>query len=309
VIAAGAAALAAITYAIIVLPGAGVTSPGFAVAAALAVASSAAFAVIERHGSHPMLPPAIFASAQFRAANAVTFVINGALGGFAFVFIPALEIIAGYRPVLAGSALVPVTVVTMLLSGPSGRLAQRIGPRPPLVAGCLLCTGASLLAVRIGAHTGYWTTVFPLAVLFGLGLAALIPPLTASTMSSAPDSLAGLASGVNNTVARVAGLLWIAALPPLTGLTGAAYTDPAQFRSSFGQISWICAVAFACAAVLAATFITGPPRPATARRPTLIQTPVPHLACPVDFDPARMHPQTGQQPDERPLRCRRCPLT
>ena len=150
-----------------------------------------------------MIPPAIFAPVQFRAANAVTFVVNGALGGFAFVFIPALEIVAGYSPVVAGSALVPVTVVTVLLSGTSGRLAQRIGPRPPIVAGCLVCAVASMLAVRIGSHAGYWTAVFPLAVLFGLGLASLIPPLTASAMNSAPDTLAGLASGVNNAVARV----------------------------------------------------------------------------------------------------------
>jgi EmrB/QacA subfamily drug resistance transporter len=278
---AGVVALAAITYAIIVLPGAGVASPQFAAAAVLAVASSATFAVAERRGSHPMLPLSIFQPAQFRAANAVTFVVNGALGGFAFVFIPALEIIAGYSPVVAGSALVPVTVVTLLLSGTSGRLAQQIGPRPPLVTGCLLCAVASLLAVRIGAHASYWTAVLPLALLFGLGLACLLPPLTATAMNSAPDSLAGLASGVNNAVARVAGLLWIAALPPITGLTGGAYTDPILFRSSFGQISWICAAAFACAAVLAATFITGPLRPAPVLRPALIQTPVPHLACPV----------------------------
>ena len=280
---AGVAALATITYAIIVLPGAGVTSPQFAAAAVLAVVSSAAFVVTEWRGNHPMLPPAIFAPAQFRAANAVTFVVNGALGGFAFVFIPALEIIAGYSPVVAGSALVPVTVMTVLLSGASGRLAQRIGPRPPLVAGCLMCAVASMLAVRIGSRADYWTSVFPLAVLFGLGLASLIPPLTASAMNSAPDSLAGLASGVNNAVARVAGLLWIAALPPITGLTGAAYADPAQFRSSFAQVSWICAAAFACAAALAATFITRPDRPTPALRTALIQTPVPHLACPVAF--------------------------
>ncbi len=283
----GVAALATITYAILVLPGAGVRSPGFAAAALLAVASSATFTITERRASHPMLPPAIFRSAQFRAANAVTFVVNGALGGFAFVFIPAMEIIAGYSPVLAGSALVPVTVVTLLLSGASGRLAARIGPRPPLVAGCLLCMVASMLAVRIGPRAGYWTAVFPLAMLFGLGLASLLPPLTASAMNSAPDSLAGLASGVNNAVARVAGLLWIAALPPITGLTGATYTQPVQFRSSFVQISWICAAAFACAAVLAATLITGPRRPTPARRPALIQTPVPHLACPITFRHAR----------------------
>jgi hypothetical protein len=180
----------------------------------LAVASSATFAVTERRASHPMLPPTIFAPAQFRAANAVTFVINGALGGFAFVFIPALELIVGYSPVVAGSALVPVTAVTLLLSGASGRLAQRIGPRPPLMAGCLLCAVASMLAVRIGPHASYWTAVLPVAVLFGLGLAALLPPLTATAMNSAPDSLAGLASGVNNAVARVAGLLWIARCRP-----------------------------------------------------------------------------------------------
>jgi EmrB/QacA subfamily drug resistance transporter len=280
---AGVAALAAITYAILVLPGAGVASPQFAAAAVLAVVSSAAFAVTERRGSHPMLPLAIFAPAQFRAANAVTFVVNGALGGFAFVFIPALEIIAGYSPVVAGSALVPVTVVTVLLSGASGQLAQRIGPRPQLVAGCLACAVASMLAVRVGPGADYWTVVLPLAVLFGLGLASLLPPLTATAMNSAPDSLAGLASGVNNAVARVAGLLWIAALPPITGLTGAAYTDPAQFQASFGRISWICAAAFAGAAVLSAALITGPGRSAPAPRTALIQTPVPHLACPVAF--------------------------
>jgi EmrB/QacA subfamily drug resistance transporter len=280
---AGVAALATTTYAIIVVSGAGVRSRPFAAAAVLAVLSWAAFAVTERRASHPMLPLAIFQPARFRAANAVTFVVNGALGGFAFVFIPALEIVAGYSPVVAGSALVPVTVVTLLLSGASGRLAQRIGPRPQLVAGCLLCAAASMLAVRIGAHAGYWTAVLPVAVLFGLGLASLLPPLTASAMNSAPDSLAGLASGVNNAVARVAGLLWIAALPPITGLTGAVYADPVQFRSSFAQISWICAAAFACAAVLAATFISGSRRPTPPRRPALIQTPVPHLACPVAF--------------------------
>src|SRR5579863_8951629 len=255
---AGAAALASITYAIIVLPRGGVTSPGFVTAAVLAVLSSATFAVTERRARHPMLPPAIFRPAQFRAANALTFVINGALGGFAFVFIPALEVVAGYSPVVAGSALVPVTAVTLLLSGTSGRLAQRIGPRPQIVAGCLVCGVAAALAVRIGTDAGYWTAVFPVAVLFGLGLASLLPPLTATAMNSAPDSQAGLASGVNNAVARVAGLLWIAALPPITGLTGAAYTDPVQFQSSFAQISWICAAAFACAAVLSAIFITRP---------------------------------------------------
>ena len=199
------------------------------------------------------------------------------------MFIPALEIVAGYSPVVAGSALVPVTVVTLLLSGTSGRLAQRIGPRPQLVAGCLACAAASVVAVRIGPHAGYWTAILPVAVLFGLGLASLLPPLTASAMNSAPDSLAGLASGGNNAVARVAGLLWIAALPPLTGLTGAAYAHPARFRSSFAQISWICAAAFAGGAVLAARSSPGPAVPPRHQERHSSRLPVPHLACPVDF--------------------------
>ncbi|HEX9515383.1 MAG TPA: hypothetical protein VF940_04315, partial [Streptosporangiaceae bacterium] len=83
---------------------------------------------------------------------------------------------------------------------------------------------------------------------------------------------------------------------PFTGLTGAAYTDPAQFRSSFAQISWICAAAFGSAAALAATFITGPRRPAPARRKALIQTPVPHLTCPVAFPsaPRQTRPDSSQ---------------
>src|SRR5260221_963130 len=102
-----------------------------------------------------MPPPAIFRPARFRAANAVTFVVNGALGGFAFVFIPALEIIAGYSPVVAGSALVPITVVTLLLSGASGQLAQRIGPRPQPVAGVPPWPACALLARGVGPHAHY----------------------------------------------------------------------------------------------------------------------------------------------------------
>jgi hypothetical protein len=131
-----------------------------------------------------MPDPAIFAPAS--SAPRTPSPLNGALGGFAFVFIPALEIIAGYRPVAAGSALVPVTVVTLLLSGASGRLAQRIGAPAATVAGCLLCAVASTVAVRIGSHAGYWTAVFPLALMFGLGLASARSAGPARQRSHAP---------------------------------------------------------------------------------------------------------------------------
>jgi hypothetical protein len=164
------------------------------------------------------------------------------------------------------------------------------------VAGCLLCAVASMLAVRIGSHADYWTAVFPLAVLFGPWPGVPHPASDRHRNEHAPDSLAGLASGVNNAVARVAGLFWIAALPPITGLTGAAYTDPARFRSSFGQISWICAAAFGSAAALAATLITGSRRPSPTRGQALIQSPVPHFTCPVAFPgaPEQTRPDSSQ---------------
>ena len=119
-------------------------------------------------------------------------------------------------------------------------------------------------------------------------------------MNSAPDSLAGLASGVNNAVARVAGLLWIAALPPITGLTGAAYANPAQFRSSFAQISWICAAAFASAAALAATFITRPDRPTPGTTDGAHPDPGAPPRLPGRLRPRTgTKPQTGQQPNQR----------
>jgi MFS family permease len=127
---AGVTALATITYAIIVLPRAGALSPGFAAAAVLAVASSAAFAITERRSSHPMLPAAIFAPAQFRAANAVTFVVNGALGGFAFVFIPALRRGARRNLHLRTSPPHPGTAAGVRSnSGAPPRLPRRLRPR------------------------------------------------------------------------------------------------------------------------------------------------------------------------------------
>ena len=123
-------------------------------------------------------------------------------------------------------------------------------------------------------------------------------------MNSAPDWQGGLASGVNNAVAQVAGLIWIAALPPITGLTGAAYNDPARFHSSFGRISlWICAAAFTSGAALAATFVARPSR-TTPPRQALIQTPgaPPRL-------PSRHPPGVGINPQANDNRKRPMPAS
>ena len=307
---AGVAALATITYAIIVLPGAGVRSPGFAAAAVLAVVSSATFAVTERRRSHPMLPPAIFGPAQFRAANAVTFVVNGALGGFAFVFIPALEIIAGYSPVVAGSALVPVTVVTLLLSGASGQLAQRIGPRPQLVAGCLLCTVASMLAVRIGPHAGYWTVVLPVAVLFGLGLA--VPHATPDRhRDELRPGLPGR-SGLRGEQRRGAG-----SGPALDRRAAAHHRPhrrglhrpgavPVQLRPD--QLDLRGSVRLRRGARRNLHHRTSPPHPGTTAGARSNPGAPPRL--PGRLPPrTATNPQTEQQPDKQPLPCRRYSVT
>jgi hypothetical protein len=102
-----------------------------------------------------------------------------------------------------------------------------------------------MLAVRVSAHTGYWTTVIPLECVFGLGIAAMVAPLMSTALSSVPTDHAGVASGVNNAVFRAAALLWIAALPPITGLSGPAYANAAALRGGYQEICVVCAASLA----------------------------------------------------------------
>ena len=178
--------------------------------------------------------------------------VYGAFGAFSFVFTAALETISGYSPVKAGSTLVPITIIALLLSGRSGQLAGRIGPRLQVTVGPFLCAAAAMLAVRVSAHTGYWTTVIPLECVFGLGIAAMVAPLTSAALSSVPAGHAGVASGVTNAVSRAAALLWIAALPPIAGLSGPAYANAATLRGGYQEICVVCAASLALAGTLAA---------------------------------------------------------
>jgi hypothetical protein len=199
-----------------------------------------------------MLPVAIFRSVPFVAANLVTLFVYGAFGAFSLVFTIALETIAGYSPVKAGSTLLPITIITLLLSGRSGQLAARIGPRLPVTAGAFLCAAGDLLAVRVSARTGYWTTVIPLECVFGLGIAAMVAPLMSAALSSAPADHAGVASAVTNAIARASALLWIAALPPIAGLTGASYASASAFRGGYQEICLMCAASLALGGTIAA---------------------------------------------------------
>jgi MFS family permease len=163
---------------------------------------------------------------QFAAVNAVSFIVYGALTGATLLLPVVLQVVSGYSPLGSGLALLPLTIIMLVLSGRSGQLAARIGPRLQLTAGPLV-TGAGLaLLTLVPSGDSYVRYVLPAMVVFGLGLAITVAPLTATAMSSAPADHAGIASAVNNDVARFGGLLAVAILPALAGITGSAYLDP-----------------------------------------------------------------------------------
>jgi EmrB/QacA subfamily drug resistance transporter len=199
-----------------------------------------AFVVVENRESNPMLPLALFSSRQFSAANAVTLLLYAANGGALLLLVVELQTVSGFSPLEAGTALLPITAVMLLLAARFGALAQRIGPRLPMSAGPLVAAVGLVLFTRLPPQASYASDVLPAVTVFGLGLAIFVAPLTSTALSAVPASHAGIASGVNNAVARAAGLLAVAALPVLVGLTGDAYNDPSQVLTAFRNAIWIC---------------------------------------------------------------------
>jgi EmrB/QacA subfamily drug resistance transporter len=251
----GAVGLAGTTYALVQFGEAGATSAAV-IAGLLGVAGLVAFVIVERRSTHPMLPVDVFASRQFTAANLVTFTVYGALGGVFFLLVLHLQIVAGFDPLLAGLALLPTTAAMLLLSARAGALAQRIGPRLPMTLGPLTCAGGILLMLRIGPDASYAWDVLPAVGVFGLGLSLTVAPLTAAVLAAASVHHAGVASGVNNAVARAAGLLAVAALPVIAGISGSDYQDPTAFNDGFRTAMLVCAALLILGGVLAALTIS-----------------------------------------------------
>ncbi|MFE6226792.1 MFS transporter [Streptomyces sp. NPDC057854] len=249
----GAAALGLVTYALID----GVWWP----AVAGAVAGVAFVAVERRRGEAAMVPPAIFRSRLFTAVNLVTLCVYAAFGGFFFLAVIQLQVVSGYSALAAGTALLPTTVLMLLLSARAGELGDRIGPRVPLTVGPLLCAAGMLLMTRAGADASYVRDVLPALLVLGLGMTALVAPLTATVLASVEVSRAGLASGVNNAAARAAGLVAVAALPLLTGMGPEAYRSAAEFDATFDRAMPICAGVLVAGAVLAWTTMRTPAAP------------------------------------------------
>jgi MFS family permease len=231
------------------------------------VVGLAAFFDRERRAAAPMLPLSLFAQRQFAATNAVTFIVYAALTGATFLLPVVLQVVSGYSPLASGLAFVPLTVIMFALSARSGQLAARIGPRLQLSVGPVV-VGAGLAMLTLATSgSSYVVYVLPAVVVFGLGLAITVAPLTATAMSAAPAEHSGIASAVNNDVARFGGLLAVAVLPALAGITGTAYLHPDALAAGFRTAALISGAMCAAGGVLAAFTITNPahvPRPAGA---------------------------------------------
>jgi EmrB/QacA subfamily drug resistance transporter len=252
----------------------------------------AAFIAYERRRTAPLLNLKLFASTQFTAANTVTFIVYAALGGALFLLPIQLQQVSGYTAFEAGISLLPVTVITLLLSARSGALAARIGPRLQMTVGPLLLAGGLALFSRIGPSGNYVTEVLPAVVLFGFGVAVNVAPLTTTVLAAVPAEHAGMASAVNNDVARAAALIAVAVLPAAAGLTGNSYLHPVLFSAGFHKASFISAGLCVFGGVLAGLTIRNPARPAPAdsssASPTSPASPasVQGLACGLDAPPA-----------------------
>ena len=274
--------LTGITFAFIEAPSIGWSSPAVLTMTAIGVAGLAAFLARERRAAAPMLPLSLFAERQFAATNAVTFIVYAALTGATFLLPVVLQIVSGYSPLASGLAFVPLTVIMFALSARSGQLAARIGPRLQLSVGPAV-VGAGLAMLTLATSgSSYVVYVLPAIVVFGLGLAITVAPLTATAMSAAPAAHSGIASAVNNDVARFGGLLAVAVLPALAGITGTAYLHPDALAAGFRTAALISGAMCVAGGLLAAFTITNPaPVPRAAGAPVAEEC----LHCGLDAPP------------------------
>ena len=207
-----ATGLAGISFGLIEQPVLGWSNPAIAGALAAGVGLFAAFLVYEARTRHPMLPLGLFARRNFAVANAQTLAMYGGIGILGFFVTIYLQQVAGYSALKSGvTGLVP-TVVMFLLSARMGRLADRYGARPFLTVGPMLVACGFVLMLRYGTSVSLVTDVLPALLVFSLGLAATVAPLTATVLADARDTEAGIASAVNNAIARTAGLIAVAAV-------------------------------------------------------------------------------------------------
>ena len=241
-------------------------------AAVLAALAGVAFLWVEHTSVHPMLPLGMFRSRQFTGANITTFAVYAGLGAGLFLLVVRLQVSLGYSALEAGASLVPFTVLMLVLSPGAGQLGQRIGARLPMTVGPLVAGVGLLLLSRIAPGDRYATTVLPAVIVFGCGMALTVAPLTAAVLAAVGDALTGTASGVNNAVARFAGLLAVAILPALAGM-GSTGSIAASLDAGYAEAMRIAAAVCALGGVAAAVLIRN-----TARVRSVVQA-SPFTAC------------------------------
>jgi EmrB/QacA subfamily drug resistance transporter len=252
-------------------------------AGALSTTALVAFVWRMLHTSDPLVPPALFRSRTFTVVNLATVLLYGALGVAFFLVAYELQVATGWSALQAGLALLPVTVLMFVFSAASGSLAQRIGPRLQLTLGPLLAAAGLLLLARIGPEASWTVDVLPGAVVFGLGLVTFVAPLTATVMAAADPDHVSVASGVNNAIARAAGLAALAFIPVISGLSAASGAE--EITNSFRLALVIASAMAAGAAPLAFIGLGGRVRVQRTLRP---------LHCAVDGAP--LQPGTSAQP-------------
>ena len=219
------------------------------------------FCVLESLTPSPLLPLTLFRSGQFSGANAVTFVVYGGLGGALFLLPIELQQVLGFSPLAAGLSLLPVTVIMLALSARSGALAARIGHRWQMSVGPLVVGAGLALLARVGSGGSYVGQVLPAVTVLGFGLVVTVAPLTSTVLAAAPSEHSGVASAVNNDVARAAALIAVAVLPSLSGITGHSYLHPVVFSAGFHRAVLVAGAACVVGSVLAVLTIRNTVRP------------------------------------------------
>jgi len=246
--------LAGLTWGFTAWPARGGSDPAVVVALVGGLAALVGFVLVERRARHPLMPLHLFRSRALSATNGATFLVYAALAGVFFFEVVSLQVVAGFAPLAAGVALLPVTGLMLLLSPRGGALADRIGPRIPMTAGPIVSAVGVFLLADVSDATTYWADVFPGAVLLALGLCLLVAPLTTTALASAQERYAGLASGINNAVARAAALMAIAILPLVAGV-GSSLVDPLTLAPAHRIAMMVCVGLMIGGAVLSALFV------------------------------------------------------
>jgi Na+/melibiose symporter-like transporter len=219
---------------------------------------------VEQRRRDPMVRLGLFRDRTFSAANGMTLLVYAALGAILFFLVLQLQTVGGYSALEAGLATLPITACMLLFASRGGALGQRIGPRIPMTLGPLVMAAGTVWLLGVDEDVTWWRDVAPGLTVFGLGLSLMVAPLTATVLNAAPDDSAGIASGINNAIARAGSLLAVAALPTAVGLAGDDYRDPALFDAAYGTAMLACAVLLVLGGLVSWVTIPRRAQPATA---------------------------------------------